>query len=238
MMSTLFPGAIRNPVFKRILLSLLFIYLGIVAFSQEIRITCSDEPLNKILITLLDNYGLMLSFDDKQLSNYKLTVDKKFTSPVQVFDYLLKGLPLGYEISDGVYVIYSVQIKEKPKRYIITGRITDKTNHETLPFSSILVNNAGFFSDAKGNFSSTSTSDSIFKIKISYLGYYILDTVLASGTNYNLKLTPSVIAMEEVVITGSTIARTIQTGTSPGIARLNHKIAYFPVMAIIRFLTC
>jgi len=212
---------------KKILVSLFFLYLGIVAFSQEVKIKCTDEPLNKILITLRDNYGLMLSFDDKQLSNYKLTVDKEFNSIPQAFDYLLKGLPLGYEANEGVYIIYNIRIKEKPEKYVVAGRISDRTNSETLPFTSILINNTGMISDAKGNFSFTSTTDSIFNMKISYLGYYILDTVVAAGTNYNFKLTPSVIALEEVVVEGSVIARTIQTGSSPGISRLNHKIAYF-----------
>jgi len=212
---------------KKILVSLIFLYLGIVAFSQEVKIKCTDEPLNKILITLRDNYGLMLSFDDKQLSNHKLTVDKKFSSIPQAFDYLLKGLPLGYEVNEGVYIIYNIRIKEKPGKYVVAGRISDRTNSETLPFTSILINNTGMISDVKGNFSFTSTTDSIFNMKISYLGYYILDTVVASGTNYNFKLTPSVIALEEVFVEGSVIARTIQTGSSPGISRLNHKIAYF-----------
>jgi hypothetical protein len=226
-MNISFPGVSSNLILKKILVSLFFLYLGTVAFSQEIKIKCADEPLNKILITLRDSYGLMLSFDDKELSNYKLTADKKFASVPQAFDYLLKGLPLGYEVNEGVYIIYTVRSEEKPGKYIVAGRISDRTNNETLPFTSILINNAGLISDAKGNFSFTSTADSIFNMKISYLGYYILDTVIAAGTDYNFKLTPSVIALEEVVVEGSVIARTIQTGSSPGISRLNHKVAYF-----------
>ena len=226
-MNISFPGVSSNLILKKILVSLFFLYLVTVAFSQEVKIKCTDEPLNKILITLRDSYGLMLSFDDKQLSNYKLTVDKKFNSIPQAFDYLFKGLPLGYEVDEGVYVIFTIRVKEKPKKYFVAGRISDRTNIETLPFSSILINNTGLISDAKGNFSFTSTADSIFNMKISYLGYYILDTVVAAGTNYNFKLTPSVIALEEVVVEGSVIARTIHTGSSPGISRLNHKIAYF-----------
>jgi len=226
-MNISFPGVSSNLILKKILISLFFLYLGTVAFSQEVKIKCTDEPLNKILITLRDSYGLMLSFDDKELSKYRLTVDKKFGSVPQAFDYLLNELPLGYEVDEGVYVIFNIRIKERPAKYIVAGRISDRINSETLPFSSILINNTGMISDAKGNFSFTSTTDSIFNMKISYLGYYIIDTVVAAGTSYNFKLTPSVIALEEVVVEGSVIARTIQTGTTPGVSRLNHKIAYF-----------
>ena len=226
-MNTLFRGIIRTALLNRIIFLLVFSCLAQINFSQEIRLEFSDEPLNKILISLRDDYSIMLSFDDSQLSKYRLTIDKSFNSVPQAFDYLLKGLPLAYEVSGGVYVIYAVRTKEKPKDYLIAGRIFDRINRETLPFSNILVNNSGLISDAKGYFSFTTTSDSIFKVKISYLGYYILDTIVTAGTNYSFYLIPSVVALEEIIVRGSAVARTIITGSSPGISRLNHKIAYF-----------
>ncbi|MCJ7821168.1 MAG: TonB-dependent receptor, partial [Bacteroidales bacterium] len=145
----------------------------------------------------------------------------------KALDFLFRGLPLRYENNNGVYIIYTERIKEKPRKYIISGRITDSTNKETLPYSGIQVNNAVMSSDAKGNFSFTSATDSVFSVKISYIGYYILDTIVNAGTKYDFKLIPSVIEMKEVIIKGSVIARTIQAGSSPGIIRINHKIAYY-----------
>jgi hypothetical protein len=226
-MNTLFPRVIKIRLLNRIIFLLAFLCLAQANFSQEVRLNFNDEPLNKILISIRDNYNIMLSFDDSQLSKYRLTIDKNFSSVPQAFDFLLKGLPLAYEVSQGVYIIYAMQAKKKPKNYLITGRIFDRTNRETLPFSNILINNSGLSSDVKGYFSFTSPADSIFNVKISYLGYYILDTVVAAGTNYTFYLIPSVVALQEIVVKGSVIARTIITGSSPGISRLNHKIAYF-----------
>jgi outer membrane receptor protein involved in Fe transport len=226
-MNTSFQSVTSIQTVHKIVLLLAFISLFQSEFSQEIKIKCTDKPLNDILITLRDDYDVMLSFDDTQLSLYRLTVDRSFSSVQQAIGFLLKGLPLAYEITGGVYVIYSIQQKEKVKKYLITGRIFDRTNLETLPFSSILINNSGLISDAKGYFSFTSVTDSLFKMKISYLGYYILDTIVAAGIHHSFKLTPSVIALEEILVEGSAIARTINTGSSPGISRLNHKIAYF-----------
>lgn len=226
-MNILLPGIIKKIPDKNSLVFLLLLFLVVPAFPQEIRINCTDEPLNKILIRLRDNYGLMVSFDDRQLSTFTLTLEKKFSSPALAFDYLFRGLPLRYEIIEGVYIIYTVIVKEKAKNHLIAGCIYDKTNHETLPFSSILINNKGFISDAEGNFSFTSATDSIFNVKISYLGYYILDTIVPKGTHYNFRLTPSVIAMKEIIVIGQEVERSIQTGNSPGEIKLNHKIAYF-----------
>ncbi|MFZ0282004.1 MAG: TonB-dependent receptor plug domain-containing protein, partial [Bacteroidales bacterium] len=212
--------------FKKLIISSLFLYLFHFSYSQEIRIKCTEEPLNKLLINLRSEYGLMLSFDDTYLSSFKITSDTTFASAEKAIDFLLMGLPLRYEINNGVIIIYMLRIKEKPKKYIISGRITDRTNQETLPFSGLEINNNVIGSDAKGNFSLTST-DSIFNVKISYIGYYILDTIVNAGTNFNFKLIPSVIALQEVVVKGAEVAQTIQAGGSPGIIRLNHKIAYY-----------
>jgi hypothetical protein len=226
-MNTSLPGTNRIRINKKNIISLLFLCLVITSFSQEIRISSIDKPLNKILIELGDNWGVMTSFDDRQLSTYKLTVNKNFSSPAEALDYLLMDLPLRYEIINGVYVIYPLRITIKPANYIISGRITDRTNHETLPFSTIIINNTGLISDLKGNFSFNSSADSIFSVKVSYLGYYILDTIVGQGLNYNFRLTPSVLNMKEVVVLGSSVARSIQTGILPGASHLNHKIAYY-----------
>jgi hypothetical protein len=226
-MNTLSREIIRSVFAKRLLLTLSFISLFSVLYSQKISIKCSAEPLNKILIELRAEYGLLLSFDDAQLSSYKLSVDRTFLSIEKAFDYLFEGLSLKYENSNGVYVIYAVSIEAKPVKYIISGRITDSSSQETLPFSGIQINNNVISSDVKGNFSFTSAEDSTFNIKISYVGYYILDTTVNVGVNFNFKLIPSVISMKEIVVEGSVVARTIQAGISPGIIRINHKIAYY-----------
>lgn len=226
-MDILSPEISRNSSYWKFLISMSFLCIVAVSYSQEIKIQCTEKPLNQVLISLRSEYGLMLSFDDAHLSSYMLSVDKTFPSPEKAFDYLLAGLPLKYENNNGVFVIYAVRIKEKPKKYIISGRISDNSNLETLPFSGIQINNSVISSDANGNFSFVSTDDSIFNIKISYVGYYILDTTVAVGTSFNFRLIPSVIAMKEIVVEGSVIARTIQAGSSPGIIRINHKIAWF-----------
>ena len=212
---------------KKLLLIFILLCLAGIARSQEIVIRCNDEPLNRVLIDLRSRYSLMLSFDDAQLSAYKLTADKSFPSADLAFDFIFTGLPLKYEIVNGVYIIYTVHKKERHRQYILSGRIIDNSSEETLPFSGLLINNSVTTSDVKGNFSFVSSTDSIFKVRVSYVGYYILDTVVNSGTSFRFRLKPSVLAMKEVVIEGEVVARTIQAGSSPGLIRINHKIACF-----------
>lgn len=226
-MNTLSREIDRSSLLRKLIVSSFFLYLFCFSYSQGIRIKSTNEPLNKILINLGYEHGLMFSFDDKYLSSFMLSCDTAFTSAEQTIDFLLMGLPLKYEIKNGVFIIYTVRTKEKSKRYVLSGRISDRTSQETLPFSGVQVNNIMLGSDVKGNFSLTSTTDSIFNVKISYIGYYILDTVVSAGTNYNFKLMPSVIALQEVFVKGAAVAQTIHAGSSSGMLRLNHKIAYY-----------
>lgn len=198
-----------------------------VAFSQEIRVHCKDEPLNRVLINLRDSYGLMVSFDDSHLSTFLVSRDQVYSSPVKAVEDLIKGLPLGCEVNRGVITIFTVKTKEKPIQYLLSGTVSDATSHESLPYSTVLINQKGLFADARGHFSYISATDSIFSVRVSSLGYYIKDTVLAGTGHIDFLLTPSVIALKEIIIQGSQVERTIQTGISPGVIRLNHKIAYY-----------
>jgi hypothetical protein len=216
---------------KRLFFLILLLSLCRLSFTQEIRVNCENEPLSRVLISLRTDYNLMFSFDDEYLSSFRVTSDSTFSSVNLALDFLLSGLPLKYENNNGVYVIYKIREtpkqKVKERRFIISGYVSDITNRETLPYAGIQINGAMTGSDVKGNFSSISSSDSIFKIRVSYIGYYILDTIVTAGTNYDFKLTPSVVGLQEIVVKGSGVEKTIQAGTSPGTIRMNHKIAYY-----------
>ncbi|TFH35741.1 MAG: hypothetical protein E4G95_06530, partial [Bacteroidia bacterium] len=62
--------------------SLLIVFLFSLALvegnSQGIRLNVDSEPLNSVLISLSNSYGIQLSFNDQQLSGYKVTADSSF----------------------------------------------------------------------------------------------------------------------------------------------------------------
>jgi len=118
---------------KVTLLVLLILFCtSLSALTQQVRIRCSDESLSKIMVALRDTGKLMVSFDDRLLSTYTVTIDRQFESVPQALDYILNDLPLVYEISDGVYVIYPVLTKEMTE--IIPVREMT-SNREKAPFS-------------------------------------------------------------------------------------------------------
>jgi hypothetical protein len=218
-----------------LLLAFLFLQVPLV-YSQKISIQAKNKPLNRVLVGIRDEYKIQLSFNDSRLAAYRVTVQRVFSSPEEAFSFLIKGLPLHCEKRGEVYLFYSsaTEVKNEdpakdppnPERYLLAGKIINKFNRESLPFSSILVNDHGLLSDSRGFFSFISTTDSVFKLKISYLGFYILDTIVRPGSA-TFELTPSVVELQRVVIVGKNVEYSILSGEKTGTTKLNHKVANF-----------
>jgi len=174
---------------------------------------------------LARDYGIQLSFDDKLLSAYTINLQKSFNNPEEAIAFLIKDYPLDCKQIGDVFTLYCTRAEETPTRHNISGRVIDSQTGETLPYSHIIINQSGLVTDFNGSFSFVST-DSLFQLSISYLGYYIKDTTLNPGRGYDLKLRPSIIGLQEVVVEGSMLERSGQIGEEAGVVRLNHKIAY------------
>ena len=147
-------------------------------YGQKIEINVIQEPLNQVLIELASDYRVQLSFDDYELSAYIVTVQSSFSNPEEAITFLIKDLPLEYRQIGEVFTIYRKHLIPAVKNYRLAGRVVDSESGETLPYSHVVINQSGVISDFNGNFSYIST-DSLFKLAISYLGYYIKDTTLS-----------------------------------------------------------
>ena len=182
--------------------------------------------LNKLLIALRDNYGLNLSFDDKELSKYNITLSKEFDSPEEAFNFILKDLPVTYEKSGKVYLFYSKKRSpEESTIYRLAGKTVASENLESLPFTHVIIDGSGGSTDEFGNFNFESKKDSIFRLKISHLGYQVLDTLLNHGLNHQIKLVSDLLRIDEVLVRPDPSMSQEQTGSEAGLMRLNHNIA-------------
>ncbi len=198
----------------------------LVAFSQDLRIEANDLALNKLLIALRDNYGLNLSFNDKELSKYSITLSKEFESPDEALNFILKDLPVTYEKSGEVYLFYTKKRShEETMIYRLAGKTVASENLESLPFTHVIINGSGGITDEFGNFNFESKKDSIFRLKISHLGYQVLDTLLNHGLHHQIKLVSALLRIDEVVVRPDPSMSQEQTGSEAGLMRLNHNIA-------------
>ena len=194
---------------------------------QEFTVLANDRPLNKILTQLINEQDASISFNDKALSEYRLTINSSFNSVEHAVSFLISDLPLGYELNHGVIIIYQKKVKIAKAKWILSGRVIEEGSSEPLPYSHVIINDQGTTTDLMGNFSYTSETDSIFTIKVSHLGYFIMDTIIEGTKEMIFKLIPASIGLSEVVIENSIVERTSQYGLQPGLIKLNHRIAGF-----------
>nr|WP_321406780.1 TonB-dependent receptor plug domain-containing protein [uncultured Carboxylicivirga sp.] len=214
---------------KKFILLLFIVFSSVHIYAQKIKLQCTDKPLNELLIEWRSLYNLQFSFNDELLSQFKITRSQTYDDSEKAIQDLLQGLPLSYEKNDQVYIIYAVKQSREIKTYYLIGKIIEKGTNEPLPFSHISANNIQAVTDIKGMFSFSFEGDSVFQVKASHLGCYLMDTVLTTGNHHVIKLVPSVVGLPEVRVTNNIVEKSAQVGEKPGLIKLNHHIAnYLP----------
>ena len=179
----------------------LFLFLPFTRLfaQQNIEINAKNIPLNKVITDLRNRYDIKLSFNDDKLSQYKININHQFKTLDEALVFILKGLPLKFENSNGVYIIASEKPFLSSDKRLISGRVLDEKSEESLPFSSISINGYALTTDLKGNFSYATYTDSAFNLQVSYLGYYKLDTIVNPSNNLEIKLRQNSINIDEVI---------------------------------------
>lgn len=216
------PGWI-NPAW---IFSLFFLLPVLQLPGQSLKIQADQKPLNLVLIQLAKDYEVQLSFDDEALSAYPVTVNQLFNSPEEAISYLLRDLPLDFQKSGKVFIIFKKAGPVEVRSYRLYGQVVDAHSGESLPYAHLIIQNKGIASDLNGKFSCVISSGQPLDVSASYLGYYILDTLLYPGSRHLIPLKPSIIGLREVLIEGSMIERSGQTGEEAGMIKLNHKVAH------------
>ena len=215
---------------QRLIVFILFFHLtAISCFSQQIDIAVINTPLNQVLIDLRDKYRLEFSFDDHLLSKYNLTITNQWASPEDAIRSIISKFPLIYRKQGDIFLILPEKKQVVLSNYLLVGQVSEAKSTEPLGFSQLYVNNRMLVSDLKGSFTYQSTTDSVFHIRVSHLGYFPLDTVVVAGIYHRFNLIPSVIGLREIVIRDRPFDRSTHIGNKAGVIKVNHQIAnYLP----------
>jgi hypothetical protein len=209
-------------------LFLLFFFI-LQAQGQPYKADYKAMALNRLLVELRQQYELQFSFDDRDLSNYSVSLSGTFESVDQLLNALFADLPLGWELMGKVYVIYQKEKNASPTQYLISGQVLEKGTGEPLPFSHVFIDDFQMVTDFKGAFSYVSLSDPLFQVKASHLGCFVADTLLHAGGTHKIYLTPFTYDLPEVVVRDNRVERSVQMGEAPGLISLNAYIAgYLP----------
>jgi hypothetical protein len=199
---------------------------------QHIELDVNKQPLNKVLMDLSSRFGINVSFDNTLLSKYNITAHRSFSSPDEAISFLLKKIPVAYERSNNVFLIYPSSEKNAFYQDSLTfsGMIFDKATYEPLPYSLLCINNKYVYTDSKGWFSYNEKYSDSINVAISYLGYNVIDTLIASRPNMNgfeFFLQPKSISLHEVPVKKNLIINQSIIGRETGKVKLNSMVAHY-----------
>jgi hypothetical protein len=185
-----------------------------------------NQSLDEILLDFRAKNNVNLSFSNNQLSKYSITIDKDFSNVQDALEFLLSNTPLELQKFGEVYLIKESN-KSENKLFLLSATVIDKKTKERLPYAHILVNNRPLTSNQEGSFSVKSKSDSIFQVKVSYLGFYLCDTVLTASTQHQLMLQAISYEIEEIKVNSVLAIHKTGEASIPGTIRLNSFVSHF-----------
>lgn len=204
--------------------------LSFNAHAQQVKVYAISKPLNKVFFDLKDQYGIQFSFNDAMLSSCIINDSTTYENPVQAVASLVQTCGFEYHLKGNIFIITAqAKAAAKPTNNIpriFNGQVTDKFTKEPLPFANLKIGDQQLSADLNGRFSLFANNTNV-TIHASHLGYYILDSNIATKTFAHIELTPSAIGLKEVEIHDKQKPYMAHLGTQPALIKLNHLFASF-----------
>lgn len=201
--------------------------------AQLVSVQAENKPLNEVLVDLRDSYNVQFSFSDNLLKDCRVTDSTTYESMDQAVSTLVSRCKFVYKLVRKQYVIYlpktiEVEQKKASKLFHMQLKVVDRESGESLPFVAALFNESGLNGDVNGQFT-YATSEPGVRAKLSYVGYFPLDTTLKSNIgSHTLSLVPRIIELEEVAIKSADPETEVApVGTQAGLLKLNYRLAKF-----------
>lgn len=171
-----------------------------IVFGQQKKLNFkwNDVPLSEVFNALekADVYKFVFNYEDTK--PYKVTLDVKEKSVLQILDSILKDKPFSFK-SEGIYIMIRYQ-EADVKRFILKGRVMDSKS-QPLPGVTVLQEGTsiGTATDSDGNFELLVTKEKGMLL-LSFIGYKSQKVAYESGKLILVKMEEEVTDLDEVVI--------------------------------------
>lgn len=217
-----------------ILLLLIAAMTGIVAQNTTplISFTAQSEKLPVIFMQIAKEYDLKFAYDAELLSQTSVSIDMQDVSIHEFLDTVLKDSHLCHRVIAGTYTIIPCVAQLQHQTREVKGLVMDKFTGEPLPFANIQINNTTWTSSSLlGIFTSKIKSEDSVNIKLSYLGYALLDTCLDYSQlpeMIHLGLSPRTEVIHQVAIHADKVAILEKGNTSDQLVFNPYQATYLP----------
>lgn len=137
----------------------------------------TQSNLNEALTTISNQLNVNIAFDAVKLKQIGISKIVEADNTETLLNQLLQNTPYTYIYQHQSYLI--VRRKDKFASYSIFGLIADAETGERMPYANVMNvdNDMGVMSSVNGSFSLKKLNNPAH-IKIHYMGYYPVDTVI------------------------------------------------------------
>jgi len=234
---------------RKFIFLLCFIFIYKLVSAEDIILKYNSVSINRILSDLSIRYSTSLSFNESNLSEYKISIDGKYSTVEQAIAALLVNLPFRIKKIENVIVITPFnsnsivsnldsnnEIKSESKigvKKYIKGIIMSAVNGEKLPYAYISLRGKGYYSDIDGGFTIVLQDDipvsqvNRVEATISYLGFTTVNANLELSENNRIYLNPAISFLDTVTVKAYLNSKAMQSGSIAGLIRVNYNIAKF-----------
>jgi TonB-dependent starch-binding outer membrane protein SusC len=168
--------------------------------SSRLNINLSNASIKKVLGEIENQSGYKFVYRDEDIENKIVSMNSQGNTIDEVLTLLLSNTGTKYKILENnlVIIVPIASIQQK-----ITGTVTDASNGEPITGANILVEGTttGTVTDINGKFSLDITKSNAVLI-VSFLGYNTEKFTVTTQSVLDIKLTPEVTKLDEVVVVG------------------------------------
>jgi len=158
---------------------LLLFFVQLTAQNKGFKLNAKDQPLEKVLVSLENQYDLLFSYKTNDVSPHIINIEKEYSHIKSLLKDLLRHTDLEFEnINSQNILIRKIRTRE------ICGYIIDALSNSPLPYANIYIkgSNVGVSSDEDGKFIFKHTFKKDQQLEVSYMGY---DKETVSYTYFN-----------------------------------------------------
>jgi ferric enterobactin receptor len=162
---------------------LIFILFCLNSKAQQYKLNTNNESLSEALVNVSKQYNIKVAFDALKLGTFIIHNKVEGKTIDEFLHNLLSDFDLDFQYKHGTYLIVNKEAQSGnavSHEYQIIGSITDKETGEQLAQASVTVPNQNYSVAASANgsfFIKNKTPDPI-NLKVSYIGYYQIDTMI------------------------------------------------------------
>lgn len=178
-------------------------------FSQQAKFTFTGTSLAQALIEISKEQDIRISFDSGQLEKIKVHKTVSGNSSNDLLRAVLEGSNYAFDFKFDTYLIFKKTDSEKSqpvKEKTFSGIVFDKKTGERLPNASLFLldKNLSVSTTVEGTFSIRLADSASNLLRVKYLGYYLLDTIInpvytATFLNFGLNAKSENIATVDVL---------------------------------------